>query len=289
MNAKRLWWALAAAALLAVGGCGDSNVFEDQAKESGYQAELEAGFRALKVGDWDEAVRRFDALDLATPSPDTRRYLSSSYAGRAGFDSLTLVEAIADAQDDDTGSGDSVLYDTVAKIFADENGTLPEAVLADKVVDLDKAMLVATNRHRAAPRAAARASVADITGLTRNEIFQAGLYAAVHAILSVADQLVDPLDGDLRVLDLEEVTPMLIAAVEAPATLNRDLDWVRAARDSLISSLAGDLDEADQNDIAEEFNLFLTDIGYLNDNPEALFVSTGELRAYLTSLIGEDI
>ncbi len=285
MSAKRWWWALVAAALLAVGGCGDSNVFEGQAKEEGYQAELEKGLRALKASDWTEAIRVFDALDLATPSAETRRYLSSAYAGRAGFDSLTLVEAIADAQDEEDTSEDSVLYDTVARMFAEENGKLPKAVLDDKVADLNQAVRVATNVHRAAPRAVARVSVATpatLAAMTRNEIFQAGLYSAVHAVLSIADQLVE---GDLRVLNLDRVTTAMIGVVVAPATLNRDLDWVNAAKDSLIAGLAGDLDSEDQNDIAEEFRVFLEDLGYLDDDPEALFVSTDELRAYLLSIL----
>lgn len=279
---RSVWWCLLGAMLtLVAAGCGDSNLFEGLSDESGYEADKEAGLRAMRDRNWPEAVRVFKQLyDAGNQTPEVKKYLAGAYAGSAGFDALSLVEAIADAQED---GGESVIYDSVTRMLAGDDGFLSADDLALKRSLLTEAVSLYDPGYKAA-RTAARANGVDTAGLTETEIFQSGLYAAVHAILSVAEQLrVD----SRRILTLPELAkvPGAIVGMELPPELNRDLDWVERAKLSLIRRLGTDAEDDDDNDIAAEFDGFLADLGYYQPDAGDRDVTLPELRAYLDKLI----
>ncbi len=268
-------------ALLAGGlvACGDSNLFEGSSDGSGRQSQLEEGLAALDAENWDEAIRIFGEMD--TSDPDVRRYLASAYVGKAGFDTLALVQRIAEAQQ--AGSTESVLYDTVTEIFdADGDGVIGSQELEEKSGLFLQALQVLGVGGGGAARALA---AVDTTGMTDTEIFQAGVYAAIHAVLSVVAQLEYPAGSGryLLTLDALRAHPEVIDQVTVPEGFNTDLGWVRAAVQVLSPEMVAGGESVDGNDLANDMDSFLTEIGYLPDEN----VSDQELRGFLHDLVGQ--
>lgn len=282
-------WAALAAVGLALAGCGDSNVFSGSSSDSGSSAKNEEGVAAINDKNWDKAITIYEQLNQSDPTPENRKYLASAYVGKSGFDTLKLTEQIAQNQESDVP--ESVVYDSVTTIFdTDGDGVISKAELDEKIAWLGKAIKVFHPSYENG--AVGKVGILETADpvLTDDEIFQAGICAALHAVLSVVGQLVDPgvVDpGDPTQLLLTLVRlqaalaadPTFLTRVVAPDTLNADLALVDAARDILLRGLVDN--EADSNKIANEFEKFLTDVGYL---PEGQ-VTSEELRLYLNSLL----
>ena len=257
-------------------GCG-SNVFEGVSDSSGSQAQMEEGLAALDAERWDEAIEIFSAMDAG--DPDVGRYLASAYVGKAGFDALTLVERIAEAQE---GNGDqSVLYESVTEIFdEDRDGVIDTAELEEKMCLFRQALDVLGAGGSGASRVLA---AVDSSRMTDTEIFQMGLYAAIHAVLGVVAQL-DPPGSDVYLLTLGALRdhPEVIESVEVPQGFDTDLAWVREAVLVLSPELIVDGEVTDGNDLAKDLDEFLREIGYLPGE----HVTGEELRTYLYGLVG---
>lgn len=286
IHARRLSLAtMAVLTSLALGlaACGDGNLYSSSSSDDGEQARLEEGLAALDAQQWDEAVQVFQGMES---TPRVRRYLASAYAGQAGFDVLTLVADFAD----DNGSADADnVFDTVTRMLDEEgDGFIAGGDLQTKLELIEQA-LGALTPALAAPRAAARTNGADVTGLTDEEVFQIGLYAAMHAVLGVVEQLQEPTSGDyLLTVAALRAHADVVAAVELPTRLNRDLDWVERAKEVLVAGFSSDSMDVSGNDIAEEFDEFLYDLGYYRVGdamvPEDRDVTVDELRGYLLAL-----
>ncbi|HSH68318.1 MAG TPA: hypothetical protein VK997_00270 [Deferrisomatales bacterium] len=270
---------------LALAGCGDSNLFEGQSRSSGTQADLEAGLEALDNSDWATAQRIFSGMDQG--DPDVRKYLASAYVGEAGFDVLTLVEEIDAAQAD--GTSDDGIYDMVTSIFDDGDGKLTDGEIAAKVDLLLEALTALHVYDPSVARASRTAGAVSFDTIAPENRFQAGLYSAVYVVLAVVEQLADPVTGDvlltlssLQSADACQIIGPLPAAeadggVAAPAAFDDLLSLVRQAVLVLVPDyMGGPFD----NDIAQELDRFLAEIGYL---PDAT-VSSTELRSYLYGL-----
>jgi hypothetical protein len=273
----RIWAACVTLGLL-LGGCGDSNVFQSLSDDSSSAAKQERGLDALNNGDYAAAAAIYEELYADDPNPEVAKYLASAYVGQAGFDTLALVDEIAKAEEA-AGSGDSesVIYDAVTNIFdADKDGTISEADLNGKAELLEKALNVLVPGYTP-PGGLPRSAAAHAAEMTDRERFQAGLYAAIHAVLSVVSQL--PAGGGFFYLNLQDVPPDVIANVTVPQGFEADLALVRDARDVILDGIGGDTAD-DDNDIAAEFDKFLTNIGYLPD----LDVTDAELQGFLGSL-----
>ncbi len=273
--------AMAGLLVLLAGGlaaCGDSNLFEGSSDSSGRQSQLEEGLAALDAENWDEAIRIFSEMD--TSDPDVRRYLASAYVGKAGFDTLTLVQRIAEAQE--SGSTESVLYDAVTEIFdEDGDGVIDSQELGEKSSLFLQALQVLGVGGGGAARVLA---AVDTTGMTDTEIFQAGVYAAIHAVLSIVEQLEYPPGSGQYLLTLDALREHaeVIDSVTVPEGFNDDLAWVREAVGVLSPELVTGSQSTDGNDIAEDLDRFLRQIGYLPDEK----VTDDELRSFLRDLIG---
>ncbi|MBI5016758.1 MAG: hypothetical protein HZB55_14895 [Deltaproteobacteria bacterium] len=288
----RSWiWAAMAVLGLALTGCGDSNVFEGASSDgSGSEAKVEAGRRALDERRWDDAIDVFGGLYEADhPDADVAKYLASAYVGKAGFDALTLLKEVAEAQKADSGDAESILYDSITRLFdVDGSGTITTDDLVGsegKLVLLTKAIGYLLPGYGAvAPRVAAAS--AEWTP-TKDQTFQGGLYAAVHAVLSVVAQLEYPRGSGTLLLTLDELQAHaadVIPDLVAPTTLDGDLALVDAAMRVLIDGVTGSVEGLDDNDIAPEFDKFLTEIGYLGDDTPQ-HVTDQELRDYLSQLL----
>jgi len=248
-----------AAALGLVGllllGCGDSNVFDGLSGGSEDDATTEAGVQALNDGQWDAAIAIFEQLNAESSNPEIRKYLASAYVGRAGFDTLTLIELIAASQD--AGSSESVLYGGVTQIFDDGDGVVSSADLLAREADVRAAVEVL------AP--------AGQLGESDEEIFQAGVYAALHAVILVGGSLNAPDVSPQGLVDLgPDAVDQQVAAnfVDIQSPLEADLGFVSAAADTVVN-----------NDVGQDFENFLADIGY-GDGA----MTAPELAAYLNAL-----
>ena len=286
MRVRRTGWTWAAILSLGLlmGACGDSNVFEGMSDDSGDAAKQEEGLDALNNGNYDQAAKIFEALWRANPTAENAKYLASAYIGQSGFDTLTLIEEIAKFQEmDGSAASKSIIYDAVTNLFdQDGDGTISKPELDAKTDFVAKAVSVLVPDYaskagllRAAPAASASSD---------DQIFQSGLYAAIHAVLGVVGQLQYPTDSGNYLLTLEELQAHLgeiILNVKVPQGFEEDLALVDAAREVLVDRFTGGTGSVEDNDIAQEFDEFLREIGYLPD----LDVTDSELQQFLTSLI----
>ena len=242
----RLALGLALFAALGLAACGDTNVFEGAASESGYQADLEKGIAALDDQEWDEAIRIFEAMEA---TDDVRKYLASAYMGRAGFDVLALVDEVSAFQE--SGGDASILYDAATTLFG-AGGSVSSAALGAARGDVGTSLEVLQGAQGS---------------------FQSGLYAAVDMVTVVgsivggADVTVEGIRGQTE----EE----LAAAVEENYTGELADDLVRDA--VLVTTAVADLAG---NDVSADLDQFLADIGYSDDQQ----ISADELTAYLAGL-----
>jgi hypothetical protein len=283
---NRRWvWAVVATAGLALTGCGDSNFFKGASgQDSSREAKKEAGVQALNDRNWQEAIDIFRSLyDPAAPDPGVAKYLASAFVGKAGFDTLKLVGDISAAQKVSGADSESIIYDSVTRLFAtDADGTISSEALngeGGKIDLLRQAIACLAPAYAGAP--ARTAALHETDGSVDDEAFQAGLYAAVHAVLSVVARLRNN-DGELllTLAALDAHAEAVLPTVTVPDLLDGDLALVQAARDVLLAGFSN----VDDNDIAAQLDKFLADIGYSDtDTPNR--VTTAELRAYLQRLV----
>jgi len=107
--------------------------------------------------------------------------------------------------------------------------------------------------------------------------------AAIHAVLGVVEQLEYPQGSGNHLLTVDELRkhPAVIDGVTVPDGFDDDLAWVREAVGVLSPELLVGSTPTDGNDIAEDFDRFLRDIGYLPDEQ----VTDTELRDFLRRMI----
>ncbi len=243
---------------LALSGCGDSNVFSSMADDSSSAAKTQQGLDALNSEDYSEAITTFEALNNQNPDdPEIIKYLASAYVGSTGFDVLDLVNILAEA--DESGSNDDRdMFETIGDLFdGDQDGIISD--LGTKIDMVNQAI------DLLAP-----------AGIPSQEAeFQAGLYSAVQAVLvtssildganidTVSDSDVDSLvpanfNGNSEILDPATGLPLTNGQL-----LNKSLAVATQTKDSLLEGLA---DGEDRNNLGEDFDEFLSDIGYVDEN-----------------------
>jgi hypothetical protein len=254
MDRFRMLCAWVAVLGLGLAGCGDANVFEDLSSASGEQAQLERGVAALNEGDWDAAIATFEQMDLE--DPEVRKYLASAYVGKSGFDTLELVDLIADAQDSEAGS--SVLYDSVVQLLgdADGDGSVSSGELLAKEADVADALAV----------------LAPGGDADDEETFQAGVYAALHAVILVADVLnLDDVSQDaVQGLTDEEIDAQVTEESfgDVEQGLETDLALILDAIGTVVDS-----------DVSEDLDSFIEDIGFDDQD-----MTTEDLQLFLKDL-----
>ncbi len=236
--------------LLVLGGCGDSNLFSGMADTNTSAAKLDRGVAALSTGEWDLAVDLLEDLYAKNPNdPAIKKYLASAYVGKAGFDTLTLITEIAKAQE--TKKEGSILFDSVLGIFSDAEGDLG---------DLDARIALVGN---ALTVLCALDDGGEINpdAMSKEQKTQAGLYASVQTILLTATVLEVQNTAELDALEDAQIDTLVRTNfAENKDELERSLTIVTVARDALIDSFAGD--GRDKNDIGEEFDIFIEEIGF---------------------------
>lgn len=273
---RRTWGRASAAAgilitaFLFLPACDETSVFEGISTGSGYQARLEEGLSRMDAADWDGAIAVFEEMDR---TEEVRRYLSSCYMAKAGFDGFALLREVAASREN--GGPSSVLFDAVTRIFdtGPAPGTITTLDLGQKIALADLALGVfGLGDTRGYPPP---------SGLSVDETFQAGFFAAVRAVLTVVGQLRDPADpGGRCILTLPALRALadpsaVVAGASVPSTLNDDLALVLAAAEA-----AGP-----DNDLSRDFRSFLAEIGYLDPAGNPVGVSEASLEAMLSGLL----
>lgn len=91
----RLPWIVLGAAALALPGC--ENLWSWTADDSGFDAALEEGRTALRVGEYDRAEAAFSrAVELRPRNGEARYYLAKAAVLGSGIDVIALVRAMTD-------------------------------------------------------------------------------------------------------------------------------------------------------------------------------------------------
>ncbi|MEW6380484.1 MAG: hypothetical protein AB1611_12880 [bacterium] len=273
-------------------GCGDSNMFDGISDDSGEAARMEDIRKNLNSGNFDGVIAALGSK--ASLTDQERRYLASAYVGKAGFDTLKLLEEIA--KEDESGN-DVEIYDAIAGIFGKN---MDEGQLTSKVDLIGKALAVL-----GAPNTNNRSRYRS-EGFTANDDIrlQRGIYAAIHAILSISLSIAQEYDlGPVIPLTIDEMKTAL-AAKQPPITkidltavppgLNQDLWLVKDGVEALSGGKLIGTDEVNdnsKNDIDREFSKFLNDLGFLQKDPatpadpETGSVTGNELSKYLNHLL----
>jgi hypothetical protein len=230
--------------------CGDTNLFEGISSDSNDRSRLEEGLAALDDGNWDEAISIFGTLD--PDDPEVQKYLSSAYMGRAGFDVLSVIELVAEFQEEN--SGDSILYDTVTSLFGGSDGTVSSQDLLGTRSDIGAAL--------------------DVLGFppaTDELLFQAGLYAALDMVAIAGG-----------VLNQDDVTTDGVGAIPQTEIADAvDTGYTPDLADDLVRDavlVTGAVASTGQNDVVDDLDQFLLEVGYSGEGDG---ISAGELTNYL--------
>ncbi|MCL6582211.1 MAG: hypothetical protein K6U11_01100 [bacterium] len=271
------------AILLLLQGCGDTNLFEGIADDSGQEARIEQARQDLNSGNFDAVIATLGGR--SNLSDQERRYLASAYIGKAGFDTLKLLDEFAK---NDEGGHDVDAFDIIGGIFGEK---LTEDDLNNKVSLVAQALLVlGAGSVNTQSRLRARSySGSDDLRLQR------GIYAAIHAILSISlaigreyNLMPIPLttNGIKQALDAKGINKIELSSL--PPGLNDDLWMVQDGVNALSGGNLIGIEEVrdnNKNDIDREFSKFLKDIGFSGDN----FVDSTDLSNYLNHLIWPNI
>jgi len=299
---RTLGTALVTAAALALAGCGDSNLFDSQSDSSGRQADMEQGVAALDAGDWQTARTIFAAMDQS--DPEVAKYHASTYLAEAGFNAIELLRELSKASDD--ADGGHVMYESLTRMFDDGDGVLTSADLfGPDGPDGNGGRLGAIGNALGFLGAglpnAGRVADRDVPVITNPALtFQAGLYAAVYAVLSVVGQLEDPANPGHLLLSIGELGRSVksrgdqlpignrdgsVPGVLVPDHFNFALGLVYDASFVLDSTVFSGSVQEDGSEVASALAEFLEDLGYLNNLPAADTVDAAELRTYLHGLL----
>jgi hypothetical protein len=246
--------------LFLLSGCGDSNMFESLADDDTSDAQISMALDAINSDNYDAAIAILEGLD--TSDPEVKKYLASAYIGSTGFDTLKLIETMGEDADNDLSSTDGGIFKTVNELLGFQDGTIDLDILDSKIETAAKAL------ELLAPTGT------EIGSLSDEDQFQAGLYAAVQTIY-VAERILE--GQDPQNLDSGTINTLVTENFDANAdTLERSLDLVVAAKESLVDNLSPDPTET--NDVKDALDEFLTEIGY---DDEAL--SSTEFATYITN------
>lgn len=289
---KLFFYSLVGIILLFTQGCGDTNLFESMSDDDSEAARLEEMKQDLNSGDFDRVIAYLGAKPQETLTEKERRYLSSAYVGKAGFDTLTMLDKIAEAEEADE---DVETFDIIGTIFNDKEAGatdegIEEGALDTKVDYINKAIKVLD------PNSPDQARL-KTSWVSNDIIVQRGIYSALHVVLNICLTIYQRYKVDKGL----SYVPLTIKHLEKHfnhgeinlpsdlplGRLNHDLSLLAQAVDVLGNgSMDGDIaqdpiDDGGENDLEREFNQFLREIGYLPGGE----VTSGELSVYLNNLL----
>lgn len=271
---------------LVLGGCGDTNLLEGFSTGSNSDSKMERAIEALDNADYDEAISLLSGL---SDSDAKRKYLASAYLGKAGFDTLGLINELDKSSDDE--SDNSAFWGAAGALFDDEvkDGLLTNEQIAAKIALMNKALSVlftgktgnnwyALMDEEAPAKTVASAEFVPFSNMSDARLFQAGIASALNLLLKVSEQM--HYDDSSVVIDpikyIELIGGELPVTGEVPEGFIEEL-----MKDLEILKLAvARIDAGEDNSLVEELNKFLNDIGY-DDG----VITQEELNGFLQSLV----
>jgi len=265
--------ALTAALALFATACGDSNVLDSFADDSSSQAVKDKCEEAVDSGNYDKAIDACsDALADAPNDPDIKANLAAAYAGKAGFDYIDLVQSIDDAQQASNNGDTSAFYDAAVDMF----GTLVDdqgqeyTDLTGKTDNFGKALDVLAPEDENGNRST--------EGLGDTEVVQTGIYAAAQVVTLFSEITgVNDISQEGLKAHGDFTADQLNYDAEVADTVNNNLALLLEAETALTNALTTDND----NDLANDIDTFMTQIGYSNDNT----VTADELANYINTYV----
>jgi len=106
MKKKLLVFCFILVFIFSLSGC-DENIFDGLDDDDSEESQLEEARTALNDEDYNKALELLG--DLNPCDPDVAKYTSSAYMGRANFNTLDLLENVAELSDEDeTGNIDMI-------------------------------------------------------------------------------------------------------------------------------------------------------------------------------------
>ena len=246
-------------------GCENNNILNDLGDDGSKEARTEEALQALDDGDYSEAIGILQ--DLTSDYPDDGKlwqYLSTGYSGRAGLDTINLLEVMDELEDND----DSGSIDMIGRVLGDDAGNLTDAQLTSKSADIDLGIDALYN----------------IINPDNNQDILKGLMGIADMALTMAR--IVSLDQDLDGLTLTE------AYFESLYTDPAELDDV--VTDDMLADLGEDIANIEDalqaldlisadNDLGDDFEQFQNDFDQNGDGD----ITVEELETYLNNLGNE--
>lgn len=252
--------------MLFVSSC-DENAFEFAEDDSNYEAKLESAKIQVNNSNYHAAYKTLmDLQDDHPDDPKVKEYLSNACAGMVGIDTYNILKVADEYSDSGVDNG----IDLVGRVMGDENYKLTAGEVKDKQNRLSGCAL---------------AALGQIEDKTDDQIVQQGLLSLNHAILTIANILMD--DQSLEEIELtksgikklyshaaftDEPTP------EELESLSRDIDRVTQSVEKITGIIE---DEADANDLSETFNEFTSALDNQSRDNE---ITGPELIRYINTL-----
>lgn len=271
---------------LVLTGCGDTNLLEGFSTGSNSDSKLERAIEALDNGDYDKAI---SLLSDVSDSDAKRKYLASAYLGKAGFDTLTLINELDKAGDE--GGDNSAFWGAAGALFDDEvkDGLLTSEEVAAKIALMNKALSVlftgktgndwyAGLEEPAPGKTVAGAEFVPFSNMNDSRLFQAGIASALNLLLKVSAEM----HYDETSVVIDPIKYIEFIGGELPVTGELPEGFIEGLmKDLEILKLAVDrINAGKDNSLVDELNKFLTDIGY-DDG----VITQEELNSFLQSLV----
>lgn len=264
-------------------GC---NATESLSDDSTKEAEIERGLNALDSSNFTKAEEIFKKLTQKYPSDKTlAAYYSNALSGQAGLDTFKLMKTI-DEMDQSNTKGDTIQLvgrtltntATTSDPVMTSQQTTEKKALFEKANDAiltniisksyDQLVQGKTTQNRKILSNAV--SAADLSKLNYDERVQLGLIAINHAILVISQIVSD--DASLDQLTFTKLKFKETYNMNAPLDANdysallKQLSLDIELTEISIEAIETYLNEKD-NDIAEEFKIFKSEIDNGNVNP----------------------
>lgn len=276
-------------------GC-SGNALEPLADDSSNEAKIEEARIALNDENYEEARSILEGMNLN--SAKARAYLANALSGLAGLDTFRLLESIEDINDSES-SGSIDLVGTI--LDEDGDSMFNKEELMNKIdlfSDAISAMLGKYKKDKTATGIVMALDidledvVAELEDLTSDMTVQLGLLGLNHAVLTIAQIIMEDLNLDTITLtetwiktNLPESSVWVLKETENLENLLKDisvdLNLLSKSVDELIELIG--LDSEDSNDLKEHFEDFLDELGSTDVDGNRTLTKS-ELEAYINSL-----
>ena len=251
--------------VFSLSGC-DENIFDGLDDDDSEESQLEEARTALNDEDYNKALEILSDLDPC--DPDVAKYTSSAYMGRANFNTLDLLENVAELSDEDEAGN----IDMISSVFdSDGDGQITRAEIIDgieEVLESIDAMTHLINNCGEIP-------------ITCDETTLLGVAGALHVTYIILEAIQEDLGQDPIPVSEEGID---IAYEGREFVGNNVTDAQLQALNNGIGYMKDAIEcirvDEDENDLAENFDDYLREI----DSDGNGQITIVELENYIDSM-----